>query len=57
MILLITVVKIIGIALTKSNSPYIIFDKSLQIISSLIEFGIGTSSHIFGAKNERLSLP
>ena len=66
-----TAIKVIGIALQKSNLPYIIFAKSTyaliscpnlfyfskidNVFTSLIESG--TSSHIFGANDERLSLP
>ena len=63
-------IKVIGTALNKPNLPYIIFCKvdmdtcQLALIlvlkidnvfTSLIESG--TSSHIFGARDTRLSLP
>ena len=64
----ITAIKIIGTALNKPKLPYIIFAKSTwTVIQPLILFlkidnvftslsESGTRSHIFGAKDERLSL-
>ena len=60
----ITAIKVIGTALNKPNLPYIIFCKvdnvqplilflKIDVFTSLTESG--TSSHIFGATNERLT--
>ena len=65
----ITAIKVIGTVLNKPNFPYMIFAKSawtlagwtlilflkIDVFTSLIESG--TSSHIFGAKDARVSLP
>ena len=66
----ITAMKVIGTALNKSNSAWIIFAKLAWTLISCPDFSFilgnrnffssliqsGANSHVFGAKDERLSL-